>query len=162
MALISIEELKNSYRREKNGEVRERILMILWLKSGLSSYEVAKRLFCPQSKVMYWKKRFDESGLDGLKTIPKQGRPPSIEKRIEIEIKQELSSMSSWRTSHIAGMIREKSGIVYTRRHVTRLMHRWGYSLITPRKKHRNSASPEDVAEFKKKQQRYWVLSGRE
>ncbi len=38
----------------------------------------------------------------------------------------------------------------------------WGYALITPRKKHRNSASPEEVEKFKKKQERYWALSGKE
>ena len=59
MADPEYEELKNRYKREGDAEIRERILMIILLKSGESSYDVAKRLFCPQSKVMYWKKRFE-------------------------------------------------------------------------------------------------------
>ena len=40
-----IEELKNGYKSEENPEIRERVLIIIRLKSGESSYEVAKHLF---------------------------------------------------------------------------------------------------------------------
>jgi hypothetical protein len=33
----------------------ERLLMMIWLKKGKTTYEVADLLGCPQSKVMYWK-----------------------------------------------------------------------------------------------------------
>ncbi|MEM4090349.1 MAG: winged helix-turn-helix domain-containing protein [Thermoplasmatales archaeon] len=51
----------------------------------------------------------------------------------------------------ISAMVERRSGIKYTTRHVRRLMQKWGYSLMTPRKKHRKSASPEEVEQFKKK-----------
>lgn len=159
---MDIIDLRNLYRTENDADVRERILMIIWLKSGISSYEIGERLFCPQSKVMYWKKRFEESGIDGLRTIEKLGRPKLIDSSTEEEIKKELSGKDYWKSTQISTIIKEKGGVKYTQRHVRRLMQRWGYSLITPRKKHRNAASDEEVAEFKKKQQRYWGLSGRE
>ena len=67
-----------------------------------------------------------------------------------------------WSTSEISRIVEEKSGVTYTRRHIRRMAQEWGYALITPRKKHRNSASPEEVEKFKKKQERYWALSGKE
>ena len=150
MVKLDIGELKKRYRAEKDADVKERILMIMWLESGISSYEVGERLFCPQSKVMYWKRRYKEYGMDGLRTIEKPGRPKSIDSRTEEEIRSELSGKDYWKSSQIAILVKNKSGVTYTQRHIRRLMQKWGYALITPRKKHKNAASPEEVAEFKK------------
>ena len=162
MVDAEIEDLKNRYKSEGDAEIRERILMIIWLKSGKSSYDVAERLFCPQSKVMYWKKRFEESGIGSLKTETKSGRPSLMNENIREEIRTELSGRDHWKTTEISKIIEEKSGVRYTRRHIRRMAQEWGYALITPRKKHKNSASDEEVEKFKKKQERYWALSGKE
>ena len=98
----------------------------------------------------YWKKRFNGGGLEGLRTAERPGRPGSIDGRTEEEIRTELSGSDHWSTSEISRIVEEKSGVTYTRRHIRRMAHEWGYSLITPRKKHRNSASPEEVEKFKK------------
>jgi transposase len=149
MAVAEIEELKGRYKKEENADIRERILMIVWLKSGESSYEVAERLFCPQSKVMYWKKRFEEMGIEGLNTVARSGRPPLMTDNVREEIRTELSGRDHWKTTEVSKIVQEKSGVTYTRRHVRRMAQEWGYALITPRKKHKNSASDEEVKEFK-------------
>ena len=162
MDAVEVGKLKDLYKNEKDAVVRERILMILWLKSGKSSYEVGKLLFCPHSKVMYWKRRYEESEVEGLRTMEIPGRPRSIDSITETEIRTELAGKDYWKSSQITGIVREKSGVTYTQRHIRRLMQRWDYTLITPRKKHKNAASDEEVAEFKKKPQKCWVLSGKE
>jgi transposase len=162
MVEMGIDELKLNYRNEKDADVRERILMIIWLKSGISSYKIGERLFCPQSKVIYWKKRYAEHGMDGLRTVQKSGRPTQMDEVTEQHIKEELSSKEYWKSTQVSSIIREKGRMIYTQRHVRRLMQKWGYSLVTPRKKHKKAASDEEVENFKKNPQRYWVLSGRE
>ena len=162
MENMSIEELKKQYGMEKDADIRERILMIIWLKSGKSTYEIGDLLFCPHSKVVYWKKRFESGGIDGLKTLGRSGRPGSINSSTEEEIRTELSGRDHWKTTEISKIIEEKSGVRYTRRHIRRMAQEWGYALITPRKKHKASASDEEVDQFKKKPQRYWVLSKEE
>ncbi len=162
MENMSIEELKKQYGMENNADIRERILMIVWLKSGKSTYEVGDLLFCPHSKVVYWKKRFESGGINGLKTLRRSGRPGSIDNSTEEEIRTELSGRDHWKTTEISKIIEEKSGVRYTRRHIRRMAQEWGYALITPRKKHKNSASDEEIEQFKKKPQRYWALSGKE
>ena len=162
MENMSIEELKKQYGMENNADIRERILMIVWLKSGKSTYEVGDLLFCPHSKVVYWKKRFESGGIDGLKTLKRSGRPGSIDIKVEEEIRTELSGRDHWKTTEISKVIEEKSGVRYTRRHIRRMAQKWGYALIRQRKKHKNSASDEEVEQFKKKPQRYWALSGKE
>ena len=81
MGDMGIEELREQYKMEKDADIRERILMIIWLKSGKSTYEIGDLLFCPHSRVAYWKKRFNSGGLEGLRTAERPGRLGSIDDR---------------------------------------------------------------------------------
>ena len=73
-----------------------------------------------------------------------------------------MSGRDHWKTTEISKVIEEKSGVRYTRRHIRRMAQKWGYALIRQRKKHKNSASDEEVEQFKKKAKRYCVLSKEE
>lgn len=115
---LGIEELKEQYRKERDADIRERILMITWLKVGKSTYEIGDLLFCPHSKVAYWKKRYSSKGFSGLRTADRSGRPGSIDPAIRKEIRTELSGSDHWSTSEISRIVREKSGVTYTRRHL--------------------------------------------
>ena len=88
---------------------RERILMTLWLKSGKSTYEIGDLMFCPHSKIIYWKKRFESGGIEGLRKRKKPGRPAFIEKKAEVEISTELSRRDYWKTAEISDVVEEKS-----------------------------------------------------
>ena len=111
---------------------------------------MAKRLFCPQSIVMYWKKRFEEKVMGGLKTEIKSGRPSLMNENIRDGIRMQLYGRDHWKIAEISKIIEEKSGVRYTRRHIRRMAQEYGHVLITPRKKHKNSASDEEVDQFKK------------
>lgn len=53
-----------------------------------------------------WLKRFDESGLDGLKDLPRSGRPPEVSEETFAEIRRELSeNPSGWKVKEIMNMI---------------------------------------------------------
>ena len=56
--------------------------------------------------------------LEGLRTAERPGRPGSIDGRTEEEIRTELSGSDHWSTSEISRIVREKSGVTYTRRHL--------------------------------------------
>ncbi len=60
---MDVDELQSRYRSERDLDIRERILMIIWLKKDKTTYEIADLLDCPQSKVMYWKARFEKEGF---------------------------------------------------------------------------------------------------
>jgi transposase len=69
--------------------------MIVWLKKGKTTYEIADLLDCPQSKVMYWKTRFEKEGLEGLKTRPRSGKPSQLPDAEENILRQKLESTNS-------------------------------------------------------------------
>ena len=144
------QELELAYKIEKDAKVCERLLMIIWLKNGKTTYEVAELIGCYQSKVMYWKIRFEHEGVEGLQTRPKPGKPKEISEEDEIRIKHKLSENAcGWNTKSVIELIKKESSIEYTRRHVNRLMNKWGFRRIRPRKKHIAADEKEQKA-FKK------------
>ena len=68
-------------------------------------------MFCPQSKIIYWKKRYEESCIDGLRTMQRSGIPGSLDLLLILQIKIELSSKDHWKSSQISNLILEISGI---------------------------------------------------
>jgi transposase len=153
---MDVSELQTHYRSEKDVDVRERLLMIIWLKKGKTTYEVADLLDYPQSRVMYWKGRFERNGISGLRTKSRPGKPPKLlDARLKL-IRQKLGSTNSWQTKWVRDLIYQETGVTYTEKHVVRLLHKWGFERITPRKKHER-ASDEGKESFKKRQEKYWV-----
>lgn len=156
---MNLMELKECYECEMNPFVRERLLMMIWIGKGKTTYEVAELLDCPQSKVMYWKTRFEKEGIPGLRTRQKSGKPPKMSGDEVRVIREKLEAANAWQTKWVCELIREEAGVVYSERHVVRLLHQWGFELITPRKSHVGTASDEEKEQFKKKQKRFWTRS---
>lgn len=65
-------------------------------------------------------------------------------------VRTELSTRDHWKTTEISKIIEEKSGVRYTRRHIRRMAQEGGYALITPGKKHKDSASMRRLKNLKK------------
>ena len=92
-----------------------------------------------------WLKRFAESGLEGLKNLPRTGRPPEVLEERFTKIKRELSkNPAGWKAKEIMNIIYERTGIRYHEVHIYRLLHKWKFSPEVPRKRFVNSASNEE------------------
>ncbi len=155
---MKLDELREVYKRESDAKVRERILMVLWLGGGESSYDVGRRLFCPHSKVLYWKERFEKRGIAGLRDKSRSGKPPRLSVESVKRIKGRIGDGSGWRTKTIRWLIREEAGVTYSERHVVRLMHAWGFEKIKPRQRHILADEKERKA-FLKTSKGVWQLS---
>ena len=98
-----------------------------------------------------WLKRFDKSGLDGLKDLHRCGRPPEVSEEIFSEIRSELSeNPSGWKAKEIMNIIYQSTGVRYHEVHIYRLLHKWGFKPKVPQKRFVNIASEEEKGEFKK------------
>ena len=146
--------LDDAYRIEQNGDVRERLLLVRRvLVDNEQAARVAEKEFYRSRWWAYkWLKRFAESGLEGLKNLPKAGRPPEVSEERFAEIKRELSeNLAGWRAKEIMNIIYEKTGIRYHEVHIYRLLHKWGFSPKVPRKRFVNTASNKEKKQFKKR-----------
>ncbi len=79
------EKLQKALKREENGEIRERILILLLLNDGKTQQEIAKFIGCSKNKVCYWCVHGDPDNLESIKDERMKGNhQKATEEYIEI------------------------------------------------------------------------------
>jgi putative transposase len=152
--LVSINAiLNNAYKKEKDSNVKERILLVKRVKidkqeaASVAEHELNRSRWWAYK----WLHRFDKDGLDGLKDQPRSGRPPDVPKGVMIKIKQELAeSNTGWDFRQVMDLIYKKTGVRYHEVHIYRLLHKWGFKSKVPQKRFVNTASVKEKRKFKK------------
>ena len=108
-------KLAVAYNREKDADVKERILLIRRILEDKKYIEdVAKELHKSRAWAYKWYKRYNEDGLDGLKDKERSGRPPDVPKEIMVKIQKELTdSNTGWDFRQVMDSIYNKTGVRY-------------------------------------------------
>ena len=126
---------------ERDLRLEKRLKGILLCADGYTSGDIAHKLKTSRQKVSLWLKTFDESGIEGLYTKPKSGRPPSLS-GLQIMLLCDIIDSGPiayglntgvWTSPIIRGLICEEFGIWYHDRHVRRLLKEFGFSVQRPR-----------------------------
>ena len=146
--------LKKAYKKEAEGKIKERILMVRYSFEGKTSRNIGEMLQCDHALVLYWKKRYIAEGIDGLRTRAKSGKPKLISRRKEEKLKGIISEDNPekpWTTKRVCELIKKETRIKYSQRHVQRLLHKWKFSLLVPRPTFWQRASGEEIRKFWKK-----------
>ena len=148
---------------------QQRELIVKLEQDGKTQQHISQLIGCSQAAVSKWISRH-KSGRT-LETLPRSGRPTkltpkrllSLRKKLTAEIKKANKNFCSLSTKELAGIIKGEVGRVYSLRHVERVMHKIGFSLITPRPMHiKHDQKKVDTfrEEFKKNfPKNTWVLS---
>ncbi len=152
--LVSINAvLNNAYKKEKDSNVKERILLVKRVKidkqeaASVAEHELNRSRWWAYK----WLHRFDKDGLDGLKDKERSGRPPDVPKGVMVKIKQELAeSNTGWDFRQVMDLIYKKTGVRYHEVHIYRLLHKWGFKSKVPQKRFVHTASKKDKMKFKK------------
>jgi transposase len=130
--------------------------------------QIAELIGCSQAAVSKWISKY-KSGRT-LETLPRSGRPTmltkaklkKLKKKLLSEIKSANEKYCSLNTKQLGEIIKEEIGILYSTRHVERIMHKLGFSLVKPRQNHvRHDKKKVEKfrKEFKKNFKRnIWVL----
>jgi putative transposase len=158
---LSRTRFEQLYKRESDAGVKERMLLVLNVVYDKHiSAQVARDLHRSRTWASDWLKRYKEEGREGLKNRSKSGRPPEIPQEIAYKIKNQLSSSKQgWTTKQVNDIIIQESGIQYHQIYIYTLLRKWGFKQKVPRRVHVNTASKEEKENFKKEQERYWILS---
>jgi len=144
--------LRKAYAAEGNLEVRERIQMVIASYEG-TLRDACRRFACTHGKIWYWRMRYERESISGLRTRSREGRPPKMSERetkLVWETVEKESIPGGWQTKAVRQLIFEKAGALYSERQVIRLMHKWGFSRIKPRKQHVLSNKAEQRRFLKK------------
>ena len=151
---MSVAVLNDAYRNEKDANIRERILLVRRVRMDKKeAASVSEKEFHRSRWWAYkWLKRFDNTGLEGLKNKHRSGRPPEVSEEISTGIRRELSkNQSGWMAKEVMNLIYERTGVKYHEVHIYRLLHKWGFSPKVPRMRFVNAASKQDKNKFRKK-----------
>ncbi len=148
---------------------QQREIIIKLKQDGKKQQQIAHLLGCSQAAVSKWIFKY-KSGRT-LETLPRSGRPTKLthdklkrlKNKLLHEIKNTNKKFCSLNTKQLGDIIKGEIGKEYSIRHVERVMHKLGFSLITPRTrhiKHDQKKVDEFKDMFKKNFNRStWILS---
>jgi transposase len=122
--------------------LQERKLIVKLHSQGKKQSDIANLLGCSQPTVHRWIRNYERGRT--LQTLPRTGRPTKLTEknlsllkdRILSVIKSANNNFNSISTKRVAKIIEQEIGKAYSIRHVERIMHKLGFSLITPRSQH--------------------------
>jgi len=153
------EKLQKALKREENGEIRERILILLLLNDGKTQQEIANFIGCSKNKVCYWCVHGDPDNLESLKDERMKGNHhKATDKYVEILLDtvekepQELGyEFGRWTAKRLATYLAEKTGIELSGSQVRRILSPKKYVYIWVKYSLESKRDPEKRKAFLKK-----------
>ena len=166
---ISVKELEQKYKKEKDRKIKQRLHILLLLREGWTQREVAKMIHISNGIVPFWKKRFELGNFETLQDKEGRGVKSKLSDEhmsmagsfIEEGVLMENGYTRGCKTKDIVEFINSNFGIVYTPRHCQRILKWINCSLQVPRPRNK-SRNEEDVNKFKhefKKNEKIWVMT---
>ena len=151
-----------------SAQLKEREIIIKLYNEGRKQEQIASILGISQSKVSFWIVRYRKKG--SLQNEPRSGRPSNFSEeklsRIKSKIVKKVVSRnmkySSCNTKELRDIISKEINKPISMRHARRILHKIGFSLITPRSKHVKN-DPAKVAEYRREfkknsNQSFWII----
>ena len=134
--------------------IQQREIIIKLREEGKKQEQIANIIGCSQVTVSKWIKNY-KSGRT-LKTLPRSGRPTRLKKQILRKLRMKLlgevrrvnNKYCSLNTKQLSRIITQETGKEYSLRHVERIMHKLGFSLVKPRPRHIKQ-DPKKIKEFR-------------
>lgn len=154
---VSLDGLLSAYEREGYGKARLRLLAGIMRKRGRTIEEIAFELNRPVMTVHNWLRRLGEGELERIYDKKQSGRPPRLAKKDLRRLKRGLTRGPQafgyrdyfWTTRMVQDFVKRRYGVFYGERHMTRLLHKLGFSCQKPRPRH-YKADREVQERFKK------------
>lgn len=158
-----VEKLQKALKEEENGDIRERILMLLLLNDGKTQAKIADFLGCSLNKVSYWCVHGDPDNLESLKDERMRGNhKKATDKYIEILLEtidkepQELGyEFGRWTAKRLATYLESITGIQLSGSQVRRILERKKYVYLWAKYSLEAKRNPEKRKAFKKKIEEY-------
>ena len=149
--------------------VQQRKIIIKLRKEGMKQEQIAGVIGCSQATASKGISKYKKGRT--LETLPRSGRPTKLKgnklkklrKKILQAIKDTNDNFCSIHIKQISDIIKQEVNKEYSIRHVERIMHKLGFSLITPRPqhiKHDQKKVDNFRDEFKKNLKRsIWIMN---
>jgi transposase len=145
-------DLARLARSERDARVRQRLLAIRLVVMGHTVPQAAPVVGLKERQVRNWVHRFAAEGLKGLRDRPRPGQPKRLPARSEEAFKVRIRRPPRGRVlrgADVRRLLTDEFGASYSLSGVYFLLHRLGFSSLSPRPLHpRTDKNAQD--EFKK------------
>ena len=88
-------DFKALAKKEKDKRIYQRLMMLAYLKEGMSKAQVSRLTFTAPNRVYAWLKRFHEPGIEGLRDKLSSGRPRLLDRSAHGALKQKFVQVQS-------------------------------------------------------------------
>ena len=153
----SAAQLRAVARRSRDARQCARLLALAAVAEGRSRLEAARLGGMDRQTLRDWVHRFNQDGPDGLLDRKSPGATPRLsadEKAALAEIVErgpdvETHGVVRWRRIDLQQIIKDRFGVAYHERSVSRLLHELGFAHISARPYH-PAQEPQVLEDFKK------------
>lgn len=158
-----VEKLQKVLKEEENGDIRERILILLLLNDGKTQAKIADFLGCSLNKVSYWCVQGDPDNLESLKDERMKGNhKKATDKYIELLLEtidkepEELGyEFGRWTAQRLATYLEKITGIKLSGSQVRRILKQKKYVYLWAKYSLEAKRNLEKRKAFKKKIEEY-------
>ena len=129
----TIDDLETLLKSKPDYIVGVRLMALIQLKRGMSSWDLEKIYYKSHSRYCIWAKRFNKAGIEGLKNNPRSGRRPCLSDKQLHELKGILLNESpqnfgynagTWTGMMLIDFISKKYGVSYKKANIYILLKR--------------------------------------
>ena len=151
--------LRECHKRETDPKARDRLLVYMMRKEGMSIRGIAARTNRSYSTVRDWLVRARDGGLRGRRDRGRPGCPCRLDESQRAELLADLVAGPEncgfetrlWTARIVCAHIERKFGAAYSLNGVHKLLSRLGLSWRKLRPRNPKAASEREISEFKKK-----------
>jgi transposase len=150
-----VAELTRRAKCEPKAAQRDRYRAVLLAIGGQGAPAIAGTLSRSRRHVQDWVYAYRDGGIEGLRPKPRPGRPTKLPREREAQLRARLDAgpiasdgVCTLRGKDVVRILRAEFGVGYTLDGAYDLLHRLGYSCLTPRPVHEKN-DPAAVEHFK-------------
>jgi len=158
LPMISKDELKNFYKKEKNPKAKVRLLATILRKNGKSLSEISYSIQKPIMTISDWLRKIEEEGLHRIYSVKQTGKPSKLTddqlNKLEIILDESPEKQGIpfkiWTTSLVQYIINKVFDVIYQIRNIRKIVKKLGFRLKVPRQENLKK-NDKSVEKFKKK-----------
>ncbi len=150
-----VAELTLLAKHQTKAAQRDRYRAVLMAIQGQGAPAIAKTLLRSRRHVQDWVYAYRDGGIEQLQPKPRPGRPTKLPRERESEFKARVDAgprpsdgVCTLRGKDVVRILESEFGVGYTLDGAYDLLHRLGYSCLTPRPVHEKN-DPVAIQHFK-------------
>ena len=141
---LDASDLRRAAARSRDANAARRMLALALVLEGASRATAARSCGMDRQSLRDWVHRYNGEGLEGLSDRPRSGRPSLLTPTQMAELEQVIAAgpdpavdgVVRWRCVDLQRVVDERFEVEIAERTMAKLVHKLGFSRLSPRPRH--------------------------